>query len=84
MPKGTMKYFSNPKGFGFITPDEGGDDVFAHFSAIQMEGYKFIKAGARVDYEIGEPTPKGIHAVSVILIPEAEEGVATSEPSPEG
>lgn len=49
---GTIKWFNEPKGFGFILPDEGGKDVFVHYSAIQMKGYKTLAEGERVEYEI--------------------------------
>ena len=48
---GTVKWFNDAKGFGFITPDGGGDDMFAHFSAIQMNGYKSLKENQRVSFE---------------------------------
>lgn len=52
MPTGTVKWFNPDKGFGFITPDEGGDDVFVHFSEIQGTGFKSLDEGARVEYEV--------------------------------
>ena len=52
MPTGTVKWFNNAKGYGFILPDEGGEDLFAHYSAIQMEGYKTLKAGQLVAFDI--------------------------------
>ncbi|MEF7617464.1 cold-shock protein [Aquincola sp. MAHUQ-54] len=58
MANGTVKWFSDTKGFGFIEPEGGGADVFAHFSAIQMEGFRTLKPGARVTYELVQG-PKG-------------------------
>ena len=64
MATGTVKWFNDSKGFGFITPDEGGEDLFAHHSAIQMDGYKSLKAGQKVQYE--ERTgPKGKQAADI-------------------
>ncbi|MFY9479739.1 MAG: cold-shock protein [Aquabacterium sp.] len=58
MATGFVKWFNASKGYGFITPAEGGDDVFAHFSAIEMDGYKTLKEGQHVEFEIQEG-PKG-------------------------
>lgn len=55
---GTVKWFNDAKGFGFIEPEEGGEDVFAHFSAIQMEGFRTLKQGARVSFDLVQG-PKG-------------------------
>ena len=52
MPLGTVKWFNDAKGFGFIEPEGGGEDVFAHFSAVQMEGFRTLKQGGRVSYEL--------------------------------
>jgi cold shock protein len=72
---GTVKWFNDAKGFGFIEPDGGGSDVFAHFSAIAMEGFKTLKQGSRVTFEIFEG-PKGqlaqdIHAQPAVARLEA-------------
>ena len=68
---GTVKWFSAPKGYGFIGRDDGQEDVFVHFSAIQMEGYKRLKEGQTVEFSI-EEGPKGLQAANVILA-EADE-----------
>ena len=57
MSQGTVKWFNAEKGYGFIANDEGGDDVFVHFAAIVMEGYRRLKEGQKVSFEI-EPDPK--------------------------
>lgn len=64
MATGIVKWFNNQKGFGFICPKEGGEDVFAHFSAIAMDGYRSLKAGQAVDFEISQG-PKGLHAANI-------------------
>ena len=64
MTTGTVKWFNNAKGFGFICPQDGGDDVFAHFSTIEMDGYRTLKAGQLVQYKI-EQGPKGNYATSI-------------------
>lgn len=65
MNNGTVKWFNDAKGFGFIEPDEGGGDVFAHFSAIVMEGYKTLKQGEKVQFELSDG-PKGRLAVNIV------------------
>lgn len=64
MATGTVKWFNASKGYGFISPTNGGDDVFAHFSAIEMDGYKTLKEGQQVEFEIQEG-PKGPQATNI-------------------
>ncbi|UVJ40399.1 cold-shock protein [Arthrobacter sp. CJ23] len=66
MALGTVKWFNAEKGYGFITVDESGDDVFVHWSAIQMEGYRVLEEGQRVEFELGEGQ-KGPQAEGVQL-----------------
>lgn len=54
MATGTVKWFNDAKGYGFITPDDGGEDLFAHFSAIKMDGFKTLKQGQRVTFDLKE------------------------------
>lgn len=65
MATGTVKWFNNSKGYGFIAPNEGGDDVFVHFSAIQSDGYRTLNEGQNVSYEV-EQGPKGLQATNVV------------------
>jgi cold shock protein len=67
MATGTVKWFNADKGYGFITPAEGGDDVFVHFSAITSEGYRSLNEGAKVEYEV-EQGPKGLQATNVTIV----------------
>ncbi|PXW98741.1 putative cold-shock DNA-binding protein [Sphaerotilus hippei] len=71
---GTVKWFNDVKGFGFIEPEEGGEDIFAHFSAIQMEGFRTLKQGSRVRFEVVDG-PKGKLAQN-ILAPESGDAPA--------
>jgi len=64
MSTGQVKWFNNAKGFGFILPDKGGEDLFAHYSAIGMDGYKTLKAGQLVSFDVVEG-PKGLHAANI-------------------
>ncbi|MFA9432511.1 cold-shock protein [Egicoccus sp. AB-alg2] len=64
MPEGTVKWFNADKGFGFISPAEGGEDLFVHFSAIQAQGYKSLDEGQRVEFNVGQGQ-KGPQATEV-------------------
>jgi CspA family cold shock protein len=64
MATGTVKWFSDEKGFGFITPDEGSKDLFVHHSSIEADGYRSLAEGARVEYE-SEQGDKGPKAINV-------------------
>lgn len=64
MATGIVKWFNDSKGFGFITPDGGGDDLFAHFSAIQSQGFKTLTEGQRVNFDI-TTGPKGKQASNI-------------------
>jgi CspA family cold shock protein len=64
MPTGTVKWFNEAKGYGFITPDDGGKDVFVHFSAIQGTGFKTLAEGQKVRFEVRQG-PKGPQAENV-------------------
>lgn len=61
---GTVKWFNDAKGFGFITPDGGGEDLFAHYSAIKMDGFKTLKEGQKVTFEVMQGS-KGKQAADI-------------------
>jgi CspA family cold shock protein len=67
MATGTVKFFSDSKGFGFITPDAGGKDLFAHHTEIQMDGYKSLKENQKVEFEVREG-PKGPAASQIRIV----------------
>lgn len=86
MSTGQVKWFNNAKGFGFILPDEEGVDLFAHYSEITIEGYKTLKAGQMVSFDIvnGE---KGPHAANIMPMENTDskkpkDEAATTEPEP--
>lgn len=74
MLSGKVKWFNNAKGYGFILAEGRGEDLFAHYSAIQMDGYRTLRAGQTVSFEIIQG-PKGLHAVNISPAP------STVEPS---
>ena len=63
-PEGTVKWFDNKKGFGFIEPDGSAEDVFVHYSAVEMEGFKTLEEGDRVSFQVTQGE-KGLRAVNV-------------------
>lgn len=73
MPTGRVKWFNNAKGFGFILPEDESEDYFVHYSSIVMDGYKTLKAGQPVSFEMIDG-PKGIHAVNVSPLDLDDEG----------
>lgn len=77
MAIGTVKWFNNAKGYGFIVPEGGGNDLFAHFSSIQMDGYKTLKSGQQVSYDLVEG-PKGAHAENICAV-----GLLEATPTPD-
>ncbi|WP_286219970.1 cold shock domain-containing protein [Marinobacter apostichopi] len=76
MPRGKVKWFNNAKGYGFIIEDGCSDDLFAHFSSVQMDGYKTLKAGQPVTFD-KKPSDKGVHAINIV--PDAQPQKATQE-----
>ncbi len=64
MANGVVKWFNSTKGYGFVCPAGGGPDIFIHYSSILMEGYRSLKAGQLIDYELHDG-PKGLHATNI-------------------
>jgi CspA family cold shock protein len=77
MPTGTVKWFNNAKGYGFILPDQGGEDLFVHYTSILMDGYKTLKAGQAVSFEVVKGG-KGLHATNI----RTPDGQAANEKHP--
>ncbi len=84
MATGTVKWFNNAKGYGFVCATDTGEDIFAHFTAIEMSGYKTLKAGQLVNFELNRG-PKGLHATNIQPEPmegeEANTPIAASQPA---
>ncbi|WP_277424455.1 cold shock domain-containing protein CspD [Pseudomonas synxantha] len=80
MARGKVKWFNNAKGYGFIVEDGKDEDLFAHFSVIDMDGYKTLKAGQPVSFDLKQG-PKGLNAVNIKLVtlPSAAEKVAAPD-----
>ncbi|MBI5717430.1 MAG: cold-shock protein [Burkholderiales bacterium] len=81
MTTGTVKWFSDAKGFGFIEPEGGGSDVFAHFSAVQMDGFRTLRQGSRVSFDLVQG-PKGDSAQNIRPLSGPEAAAASSPGSP--
>ena len=79
MATGTVKWFNDAKGFGFIEPEAGGEDVFAHFSAIQMDGFRTLKQGGRVSFELVQG-PKGQLAQNIAPMADAPDAGGEGSP----
>ena len=77
MKTGTVKWFNNAKGYGFILSDETNEDLFAHYSVIDMDGYRTLKAGQSVQFDI-KPSDKGLHAINIRALDGAEVSAPTA------
>jgi len=75
MTSGKVKWFNNAKGYGFVNKDGSTEDLFAHYSAVKVDGYKTLKAGQRVVFNIVQG-PKGLHAVDITPAPASVESVS--------
>ncbi|WP_299975266.1 cold shock domain-containing protein CspD [uncultured Pseudoteredinibacter sp.] len=78
MSTGTVKWFNNAKGYGFILPDEGSGDLFAHYSAIDMDGYRTLKAGQAVTFDTAKGD-KGMHAINIRLAESSKSSQSNTE-----
>ncbi|WP_280091814.1 MULTISPECIES: cold shock domain-containing protein CspD [Pseudomonas] len=79
MASGKVKWFNNAKGYGFVNEEGKNDDLFAHYSAIQMDGYKTLKAGQAVTFDVIQG-PKGLHAVNIRSASTAAPAPASAQP----
>ena len=79
MAFGVVKWFNDAKGFGFIQPEDGGDDVFAHFSAVQMDGFRTLKQGSRVTFDL-VAGPKGQLAQNIRPLSESNQATPADPP----
>ena len=82
MPTGTVKWFNNAKGYGFILPSDSEVDVFAHYSAISMQGYRTLKAGQSVSFDLVDGD-KGQHAENIAPLDTGSEGGTTDDTNQE-
>ena len=80
MAVGRVKWFNNAKGYGFILQEDGGEDLFAHYSSIQMDGYRTLKAGQEVEFEI-IPADRGFHAINIRRLGEVDATEASTNRS---
>ncbi|HDZ55436.1 MAG TPA: cold shock domain-containing protein CspD [Pseudomonas xinjiangensis] len=76
MENGKVKWFNNAKGYGFVVADGRSEDLFAHYSAIQMDGYRTLKAGQPVQFDIIQG-PKGLHAINIQSVAEPDTAVTS-------
>ncbi|HBS41446.1 MAG TPA: cold shock domain protein CspD [Oceanospirillales bacterium] len=80
MKTGTVKWFNNAKGYGFILCDETSEDLFAHYSVIEMDGYRTLKAGQPVEFNV-KPSDKGLHAIDIRVVTDDAESSQESSPT---
>ena len=82
MKTGTVKWFNNAKGYGFILSDDTNEDLFAHYSVIDMDGYRTLKAGQSVQFDI-KPSDKGLHAINIRALDAATQPATLNEEQPQ-
>ena len=79
MTSGKVKWFNNAKGYGFVNKDDSTEDLFVHYSAVKIDGYKTLKAGQRVVFDIVQG-PKGLHAINITPAPATVEDASLEAP----